>query len=584
MRKINILILAGIFMISACKKNNNTPGSTTPPEPVDAGNGGSVGPITAPTDPEIAASQGFFLDEWQPKTFTIPTSQVVAKPTGAATINVTADVSQVVSKVSKYMFGNNINPFTGQYTDAGIVTDLTNLAPNIIRAPGGSLSDVYFWNAPSGGMPTDIPDKLLNADGSVSTNTYYWSGKVTANWSLSLDNYYSLLQKTNSKGIITVNYGYARYGTGPTPVQTAAHLAANWVRYDNGRTKFWEIGNECYGNWEASYRIDVTKNHDGQPAIITGDLYGKQFKVFADSMRSAASQIGATIKIGAILHESPDDNSGVSVSNWNPGVLGQIGDSADFFIVHNYYTNYYENSSALTVLKTASTSSFKLMNFAKAALSTAGVKQKPIALTEWNIFSSGSKQMISNVAGAHAAMVLGELIKDQYGQASRWDLANGWDSKAPGDDHGLFSFGQPTVPDFTPRPAFYYLYYFQKYFGDRMINSSVTGSSNIASYASSFSSGQAGVVIVNMDATDATVSVNFKNYYTGSNYYYYTLNGGTDNGDFSGKVMVNGNGPANNYGGPANYAALPANSTSTSNGIKVTVPARGAVFLVVDKK
>ena len=55
---------------------------------------------------------------------------------------------------------------------------------------------------------------------------------------------------------------------------TAAHLAADWVRYDNGRTKYWEIGNEDNGTWEAGYRIDLHNNHDGQPQIITGDLYG----------------------------------------------------------------------------------------------------------------------------------------------------------------------------------------------------------------------------------------------------------------------------------------------------------------------
>jgi hypothetical protein len=212
------------------------------------------------------------------------------------------------------------------------------------------------------------------------------------------------------------------------------------------------------------------------------------------------------------------------------------------------------------------------------------VPQKPIALTEWNIFSSGSKQQISNIAGLHAVMVLGEIIKDQYGQASRWDLANSWDATHPGDDHGLFSIGQPDAPDFTPRPAFYYLYYFQKYFGDRMISSSVSGSSDIVSYASSFNSGEAGVVLVNKSTADQVVSINFKNYYTGSNYYYYTLKGGTDNGEFSTKVLVNGNGPAIAYGGPLNYKAIAASSTGTSGGIKVNVPARGVVFLVADKK
>jgi len=581
-KRIAAILFITVIVIISCKKSNNA--GATPPPPTDTGNGGSTGPITAPTDPSVAATQGFFLNDWQARTFTPPASQAADKPTGSTSITATADFSQVVSKVSKYMFGNNMNPFTGQFTDAGTVNNLKNLSPNIIRAPGGSLSDVYFWNAPSGGHPADVPAELLNADGTPNANTGYWSGNVTASWSITLDNYYALLQKINSTGIITVNYAYARYGTGPTPVQTAAHLAADWVRYDKGRTKYWEIGNECYGNWEACYRIDVTKNQDGQPAIITGDLYGKQFLVFADSMRNAAAQIGVSIQIGAVLHETPDDNSGVSVNNWNPGVLGEIGNSADFFIVHNYYTNDGQNSSAITIFNTASTSSFNLMNFVKAAMQTAGVTQKPVALTEWNIFSTGSQQQISSVAGVHAVMVLGETIKDQYGEASRWDLANGWSTASPGDDQGLFSYGQPNVPDFTPRPAFYYMYYFQKFFGDRMISSSVTGSSSIVSYASSFSSGQAGMILVNTSESDETVNVNFQNYYTGSNYYYYTLHGGTDNGDFSGQVLVNGNGPSIGYGGPANYASLPANSTSTTGGIKVTVPARGVVFLVVDKK
>jgi len=576
-------MLLTLMTILACKKNNSTNNNTSTSG--DPGNGGATGSITAPTDPSVAATQGFFLNDWAARTFTTPATQAAAKPAATTSITATADFSQVVSKVSKYMFGNNMNPFTGQFTDAATVTNIKNLSPNIIRAPGGSLSDVYFWNAPSGGSPADVPAELLNADGTVNPNTgWAWSGNVTASWSISLDNYYALLQKTNSTGVITVNYAYARYGTGPTPVQTAAHLAADWVRYDKGRTKFWEIGNECYGNWEACYRIDITKNHDGQPAVITGDLYGKQFLVFADSMRNAAAQIGSTIEIGAVLHETPDDNSGVSVNGWNPGVLGEIGNSADFFIVHNYYTNDGENSSAITIFNTASASSLKLMNFVTTAIQTAGVTQKPIALTEWNIFSTGSQQQISSVAGVHAVMVLGEAIKDQYGEASRWDLANGWSTSSPGDDQGLFSYEQPNVPDFTPRPAFYYMYYFQKFFGDRMISSSVTGSTSIVSYASSFSSGQAGMVLVNTGETGQTVNVKFKNYYTGSNYYYFTLQGGTDNGDFSGQVLVNSNGPSINYGGPANYASLPANSTSTSNGIKVTVPARGVVFLVVDKK
>ncbi|MDV3197476.1 MAG: hypothetical protein Q8884_02725 [Sweet potato little leaf phytoplasma] len=35
-----------------------------------------------------------------------------------------------------------------------------------------------------------------------------------------------------------MNYAYARYSTAADPVAAAAHLAAEWVRHDNGRTKY----------------------------------------------------------------------------------------------------------------------------------------------------------------------------------------------------------------------------------------------------------------------------------------------------------------------------------------------------------
>lgn len=165
--------------------------------------------------------------------------------------------------------------------------------------------------------------------------------------------------------------------------------------------------------------------------------------------------------------------------------------------------------------------------------------------------------------------------------ASRWDLANGWNS---GNDQGMFNIGdEPGAAKWNPRPSFYYLYYMQRYFGDAMVSSSVQGSTDVLSYASSFSSGQAGVVLVNKGSADHVVSVTIKNYAAGANFYYYTLSGGGD-GDFSRKVLVNGIGPAGVSGGPSNYATLPASMGSVQNGITVDVPPRSVVFLVCDKK
>ena len=48
--------------------------------------------------------------------------------------------------------------------------------------------------------------------------------------------------------------------------------------------------------------------------------------------------------------------------------------------------------------------------------------------------------------------------------------------------------------------------------------------------------------------------------------------------------MVNGNTTAAAAGGPVDYTTLKANSALTANGIRVTVPAKGAVILAIDKK
>ena len=391
-----------------------------------------------------------------------------------------------------------------------------------------------------------------------------------------------MLQQTGNEGLITVNYGYARYGTSSNPVAQAAHLAADWVRYDNGRTKYWEIGNECNGTWEAGYRINTVDNKDGQPAIVTGALYGQHAKIFIDSMKKAAQEIGKIIYIGAyILEKQPESWQTPTDQSWNSGVLNQIANKSDYYVIHSYYTPYQQNSTADVILATASDNTTAMMNYVKTNITNTGSTIKPIALDEWNITSQGSMQQVSFINGVHATILLGEALKNKYGQTSRWDLANGWSN---GNDHGLFNVGdEPGVTKWNPRPAFYYMYYFQKMIGDRLLSTSVIGS-NVLSYGSSFTSGEKGVILVNKSSTAQNVLVSVDSAKTGNRFYWYTLTGGTDNGEFSRKVFVNGRGSAEPSGGPSSeYSTMKAYSALITNGIKVAMPGRSVVYLVVDK-
>ncbi len=575
----NLCVYSLLLFAFACKKGSggdNSGGGNT------GGGGTGGGGTTTPTDPATANTQGFFLDGWAPKNFTAPAYTDTTVPSAAASAFVTVDASSIVTKVPAPVFGNNANIWSTQMvTEPTLINHVKNLKPNVIRFPGGSISDVFFWNETSA-KPTDAPTALLDASGASST-AGYWYGKNTASWTFSVDNYYSMLQQTGNEGMITVNYGYARYGTGSNPVAKAAHLAADWVRYDNGRTKYWEIGNECNGTWEAGYRINTATNLDGQPQLVTGALYGQHVKVFVDSMQAAAKSIGKTIFIGAyLLEKQPEGWQTATDQSWNNGVLSQSANKADYYIIHSYYTPYQTNANADAILTTASDNTITMMNYIKGNITANGATVKPIALNEWNITSQGSMQQVSFVNGIHATILLGEAIKNKYGMTSRWDMANGWDN---GNDHGMFNQGDEPggVSKWNPRPAFYYMYYFQKMLGDRMIATSTTGTGLMA-YASSYTSGEKGAIVVNKANTAQTVQLTLQNFTPGARFYWYTLSGGSDNGEFSRKVFVNGKGSTEASGGPASeYTTLKAYSAVTTGGVKVTVPARGVVYLVMDK-
>jgi hypothetical protein len=524
--------------------------------------------------------QGFFLYDFQPKKATVPPFKEVTLTQSRSTVTVEIDIGDTLTKVPKYIYGHNANVYmTQMVNEPTLIGYIKQLAPQILRYPGGNLSNLFFWNNRPSQLPEDVPNPLY---GGVEKpyREEFWFGRNDTAITLSVDNYYKMLEMTNCTGIICVNYSYARYGKGENPVATAAKYATDWVRYDNGRTKFWEIGNENFGNWQAGYKINTADNKDGQPEIITGELYGKHFKVFADSMRAAARSIGVEIKLGAGLLESAQDWHTPTEKTWNSGFFKQAGDAADFFVIHSYYTPWNENSSAGTILNSAIPVTQEMMTFMQETARINEVKMKPVGLTEWNIFAVGSKQQVSYINGIHAVLVLGELIKNKYGLACRWNLANNWND---GNDHGMFSqSGEPNVSRWNPRPVFYYMTYFQQFCGDHLVNTNVVGDSDVVAYASSFSSGEAGIILVNKGNSPKSARLEFANFQPGRRCYWYLLTGGKDNGDFSLQVFINGVGPELPAGGSANFEKIKAYSTRITKPLVFDLPPYSVLYLLVE--
>ena len=518
----------------------------------------------------FAQNTNCFLVDFEPKNATIPISVIAIKTNSAPSVTVTL-TTDTLGKISKYVFGNALAVWMGNNTGSStFVKNVQALNPSLIRFPGGSWADIFFWN----GKPNDVPDSVYNGTTGKKELFYAISGKN--DWPTTTDNYYKLRQQTGSQGLITINYGYARYGLSAKPAEQAAHLAAQWVRYDKGRTKFWEIGNENGGPWEAGWMIDTNTNKDGQPKVITGQLYGQHFKVFADSMRAAAAEVGAEIYIGAqVLHFDGTTSWNAPDKTWNAGVFQEVGDAADFYVMHNYFGTAATVDNLLSV---AATEPKKNISFIQQDIINKKAYPKPVAITEYNmntltnpVNESSPKSYIN---GMQATILFNELIKNNFGLGARWLLASGEDA--------MFYQGSNNSLLWQPRPDFYYAYYQQKFTGDHVINAT-SNNTAILAYASKFASGETGIVIVNKGKTAQVVKIDPKNIGVGNQFYNYSLTGGTDNGDFSLFVSVNGVNPTGTQWGPREtLETIPANAYSIDEAIKLNVPARSVQFIMVE--
>ena len=514
-----------------------------------------------------------FLYDYEPDTAIIPESVIAEKPAQRPSVKISL-TGDTIGNISRYVFGNAIAAWAGAHNNPTFVEGVEKLAPTLIRFPGGSWSDGYFWN----GVPSDLPDSIYdgttyNQTTHTATKVKFWAQTGVGGWQTTPDQYYTLRANSNvSQGLITVNYGYARYGLSEDPVAQAAHLAAEWVRYDAGRTKFWEIGNENGGPWEYGWMIDTTLNQDGQPQIITGELYGQHFRIFADSMRNAASQIGDTIFIGAQIVINGETSWNFVDWTWNEGLFREIGDAADFYIIHNYFAN----SGVTGILNGAQTSLTQNMDFIQQDFIDKEAYPKPVALTEYNMNSGNDDASVSYINGMQAVVLICELIKNNFGLGARWLLISGATTMFYGGDDANYLN--------HPHAEFYYLTYLQKIIGDLAITTA-SSNSDILCYASTYSSGETALVIINKDTEQRVVTVSTDSIGVGEKYYIYSFTGGTDDGDYSPDVYINGEGPSSSYQwGPYDQLFdIKADEYTIDGEIKFNSPGRSIQMILIEK-
>jgi alpha-L-arabinofuranosidase len=244
---------------------------------------------------------------------------------GGSKVDIKVDLSKELAPVTSYHFGNNVAWYDSKdwFKRQANVDRATSSGIRFWRWPGGSSSDNYHWDGDYSSHPKDH-------EGGDPSN-------MSKSWAVSSDDFIEFCRATGSEAIVTVNYAAARYSS----VEKAADLAARWVHYFNVEKKlkvrYWEIGNEVHGPWEEGNKVP------GKPQL-TGEIYGKDFNVFAQAM----PKVDPDILIGAVAvdADSGDDWSGYRW--WMHDMLPLVADSADFLIEHNYFMWPFEGDKFIS--------------------------------------------------------------------------------------------------------------------------------------------------------------------------------------------------------------------------------------------
>ncbi|GGJ10779.1 hypothetical protein GCM10010885_20000 [Alicyclobacillus cellulosilyticus] len=384
--------------------------------------------------------------------------------TGTRVAVITVNAAAPVATVPNTAFGINTAVWDGHLMDPIVPARIQKTGATVLRYPGGSTSDVYHWQT------------------NQVENGWAWPQDK-------FDNFMKVVRAVKGQAILTVNAG-----TG------TAEEAAAWVKYANVTrrygVKFWEIGNELYGNWEAG-------NFAGKPAD-----YAKRAVTFIRAMKA----VDPSIRIGVDL-VAP----GTGDDAWNASVLSamkDLGTLPDFGIVH-WYPQQPGGESDPGLLQSTNQIA-TMMDTLKQQLQPYG--HIPVFVTETNSVSyNPGKQSTSLVNALFLADDLLDWIQAGAVNVDWWDLHNG--PVTPPDanvssslygntrfgDYGLLANGESKgnitePPANTPFPAYYGFQMVAPFAvaGAKLVGAG-SSTETLAAHAAQLPNGDLVVMIINRD-------------------------------------------------------------------------------------
>lgn len=455
---------------------------------------------------DVAGSQStFYLDD-------IRLVAGAPPPAPGANGTIRIEANGVVTPVDSRLLGTNLPAWLGPGSFASTTfrarADASGVS--LIRMPGGSWSNAYDWLACENGddsgcywtwasRPSDFINfvRAAGRPGLYTVNPNDTSKKAAA-----------LVAFFNSRITDTTPIGVDIRGT---DWYTAGHWAQLRAAHGNPEplgVRLWEIGNEVYGGkpgsggsqclpwgWEDVWTCDGTEYVLG---VGSGSSRHEGYLEFRAAMRA----VDPAILVGAV---------GVPFSatwnNWGNEVIAAAGDNLDFYVIHQYA--YFLPPSYAAALAEPQFTWRQILSDVNEAFDThAGGRRAPIAVTEYNLFSTwnqdNSQMMTRAVNLLFIADTLGQIIQNGVAMANQWDLSNGGPS-GNGADYGLLGGGGD---GFTRYPQ-YYAFPLWARFGSQMlpVTSTFSAASQLSVYAGRVNSSTLSLLAINKTGNPVTATI-----------------------------------------------------------------------------
>jgi alpha-N-arabinofuranosidase len=278
-----------------------------------------------------------------------------------------------------------------------VLSKVKALSPRFLRWPGGNVAQDYHWRWGVG--PRDERPLWVNLS---------WKNEIEPS-DFGTDEFIQFARNAGAEPTLTVNVE----GRGATVAEAAA-----WVEYCNGpatstngamrarnghpepyHVKYWEIGNEIWGDWVRAHSDAAT--------------YARNLTRYAAAMRAVDPSI-TLIAVG--------DND----MAWNRTVLGS-GERFEYLAIHHYY-GQRDMAADPRNLMARPLHYDRFYGEVDAMLREQPADHRPqLAINEWGLDLPESQQY-SILGALYAARLMNvfERHGDLVGMSAVSDLVNGW--------------------------------------------------------------------------------------------------------------------------------------------------------------